>query len=266
MTGYPDAFRGLAEGQEFLRQKSAEAIEASEVLGCHAAIIKASMDVIHHFILERVSDDQDVLTVQHLGIRAFNGIAVALNNALTGYYQASAGQQRDLLETSFLLDLFGRDRTLISAWRTLDKKERWARFKPVKVRTELDEQDGFTEKKRAAHYELLSDLAGHPSTVGFAMLQAGDLGAHCGPFFEETAMSATLSELAKLALQAGGVFASLFKSQSNQDSLALLDFREAQAKWLERFYDKPFDQARFDALRSSLLDGNSQIEHRGSEA
>lgn len=124
MTGYPDAFRGLAEGQEFLRQKSVEAIESSEVLGCHAAVIKASMDVVHHFIMQRVSNDQDVLTVQHLGIRLFNGIAVALNSALTGYYQASAGQQRDLLETSFLLDLFGRDQALVSAWRTLDKKGR----------------------------------------------------------------------------------------------------------------------------------------------
>lgn len=253
MTGYPDAFRRLAEGQEFLRQKSADAIEASEVLGCHAAIIKASMDVIHYFILERVSDNQDVLTVQHLGIRAFNGIAVALNNVLTGYYQASAGQQRDLLETSFLLDLFGRDRLSISAWRTLAKKERWARFKPVEVRRKLDDLDGFTEKKRAAHYNLLTDLAGHPSTIGFVMLQAGDLGAHCGPFFDEKVMSATLSELAKLALQAGDVFVLLFESERPEDSLAKLDFQEARARWLNRFYDKPFDQAQFEALRCSLL-------------
>lgn len=257
MTGYPDAFRGLANGQEFLRQKSTEAIEASDVLGCHAAVIKAAMDVIHHFILERVSDDQDVLTVQHLGIRAFNGIAVALNNLLIGYYQASAGQQRDLLETSFLLDLFGRDRSLISEWRTLEGRKRKEKFDPVAVRTKLDALDGFDGMKRAAHYKLLSNLGSHPSMGGFEMLKAGDLGAHCGPFFEQTAMSATLSELAKLAVQAGHVFAGLFKAESNADSLALLDFREAQARWLSQFFEKPFDQAHFDSLRKSLLAGKA---------
>lgn len=252
MGTFPKAFDDLVAGQEFLRARSIEAIETSDALSSHADLIKATLDVIHHFILGRLSEEQDVLTVQHLGIRLFNGIAVAMNSAVTGYYQASAGQQRDLLETTSLVDLFSRDRSLIALWRTLDKKGRWARFKPVKVRTELDALDGFNSLKRAAAYELLSDLAGHPSVVGFQMLQAGEHGAHCGPFFEVTAMDAVLSELAKLALQAGSAFSGFFEPKNNTDLVIKLDFLEARGKWLERFFATPFDQGEIDELRTTL--------------
>lgn len=252
MGAFPKAFDDLVTGQEFLRARSMEAIEASDALKAHAELVKSAMDLIHHFIRGRVSEDQNVLTIQHLGIRLFNSIAVALNSAMTGYYQASAGQQRDLLETTFLLDLFSRDRSLIEQWRTLDSKARWAKFRPAKVRTELDELDGFTSRKRASAYELLSDLAGHPSVVGFQMLQAGEHGAHCGPFFELTAMDAVVSELAKLAFQAASTFTVFFDATSASDSTVKIDFLEVRGRWLERFFETPFDQTQIDEMRAVL--------------
>jgi hypothetical protein len=67
---------------------------------------------------------------------------------MSGYYQASALQQRDLLETAFLLSYFQSDRALIAQWRGSDQRVRQKNFAPVVVRRALDDRDGFTERKR----------------------------------------------------------------------------------------------------------------------
>lgn len=235
-----------------MRKRSIEEVERSESLTAHAQIILGAMDTIHHFVLQRFSDDPDVLTLQHLGIRLFNGLAVAVNSATTGYYQACTAQLRDILETSFLMDLFGRDRAAITEWRTLDKKAKWKKFSPVRVRTELDRLDGFTSLKRAAAYELLNDLGAHPSTLGFQMTQAGEHGAHCGPFFEASKFDASWAELAKLALQAAGSFSLLFEAESLRDGAVKIEFLETHSKWLERFFGVTHDQQAIAKLRAAF--------------
>jgi hypothetical protein len=61
------------------------------------------MDCIDYFVRFFEASNKDQLTIQLLGIRLFNGAASALQ-LLAGYYQISGVNQRDLLETAFLID------------------------------------------------------------------------------------------------------------------------------------------------------------------
>jgi len=249
----PENLIQLHEGEEFVREKSIEAITAAADLSLHVRAIESSMDLIDYFVRHYTREDDDQLTIQLLGIRLFNGTASALKLLLSGYYQTSAQIQRDLLETIFLLDYFKSDRTLISVWRSADKRVRTTQFAPVHVRTALDERDGFTERKRKAAYDLLSELAAHPSHMGFRMLTpipGGD--AHCGPFFEVTAMKAVLSELAKHLVQAAQVFTLFFDMRNRSDCAVKIIFMEAQGLWMEKFFNLPFDRASPDVMRGML--------------
>ncbi len=253
MTSFPDNFLRLHAGEEFLRAKSIEAIEADADLTMHAAALASSMDLIDYFARHYVNETDDQLTIQLLGIRLFNGTASALNLALAGYYQTSALQQRDLLETAFLLDYFALQPTSVAIWKTSDEKARISVFAPAKIRTALDERDGFTERKREAHYKLLCTLAGHATFDGFRMLTpipGGD--AHCGPFFEETALKATLSELARIGIMGGQNFTKFFGAKTRADNLAKILFMEAHGPWFERFYNRPFDPALLNVMRADL--------------
>jgi hypothetical protein len=251
--GFPDNFFSLHEGEEFIRSKSIQAIEGSGDLLAHAGIIESSMDLIDYFARQYPNRDADDLTVQLLGIRLFNGSASAMKLLLSGYCQASALLQRDLLETTFLLDYFQTDRGLISAWRTSDKRKRQRLFKPVAVRKALDDRDGYTGGKRGKAYSDLSELAGHASYAGFRMLTATPGGdAHCGPFFELTTMKATLEELANQLAQAGVAFTRFFPTQCQKDLETSILWIEAFGPWAEKFHGRPFDRAPVDDLRALL--------------
>jgi len=183
----PANLLSLHSGEESLRTKSIEAIQACDDLSRHAAFIERCMDIID--ILCRAYDTKDAteLIVQHLGARMFNTTASALKLLLSGYYQASALLQRDMLETIFLLDYFTTDAALIQRWHALPPRERWKEFKPAVVRTALDDRDGFTKRRRQEAYDLLTELAGHPAPQGFVMLHPKGMEAHLGPFVDPTA-------------------------------------------------------------------------------
>lgn len=248
---FPENFKRLHTGEEFVRGKSIEAIEGSEDLLAHAGLIEASMDLIDHFNRKHVARDDDTLTIQLLGIRLFNATASAMKLLLSGYYQTSALQQRDLLETIFLLGYFTTDMTLIAKWRASDERTRRKDFAPAAVRKALDQRDGFTERKRDKAYKLLCELAVHPTYAGFRMLTPIPGGnAHCGPFFEFTAFKAVYEELAKHALQAGVAFTRFFEAARHEDYVAKIHFMEVQGRWVERFYKQPFDQVKIDEMRA----------------
>jgi hypothetical protein len=250
---FPENFENLHRGEEFLRSESIKAIEASEDLTTHVYLIKSAMDLIDHFARSYPHDDEDTLTIQLLGIRLFNGLASVMKLLLSGYYQTSALQQRDLLETVFLLDFFQIDRSRIAIWRASDTKERLKNFRPVVIRTALDDRDGFTERKREKAYNVLSELAGHPSHTGFRMLTpvpGGD--AHCGPFFEPTAMKANLEELAKHAAQAGVIFTRFFEKRVKEDHATSISWAEEFGVWCEKFYGRPFDRAQIHEMRALI--------------
>jgi hypothetical protein len=244
---FPENFDLLHTGEEFIRAKTKEAIEATDNLLRHFNTVAKSMTLIDHFARGYTHAGDDELTIQLLGIRLFNSAAGAVQSLMGGYYQNSVMLQRDLLEVSFLLDYFRLNRALIAEWRRCDESARNRNFSAFKVRTALDDRDGFTTRKREAHYKLLCTLGAHATYQGFQLLQptpGGD--AHCGPYFAEGPLEAAAGELAKICVGAAANFAPFFKEKSTQDFEAKLRFTEGQVDWYEHFVgaNEQLDQMR----------------------
>ncbi len=243
----------LHTGEEECRKKSIQSITADKDLSDHLQMIEHAMDIINIFIMQHVHTSKDELTIQCLGIRLFNDLSSSIKLLFSGYYQTATVMLRDVLETVFLLDYLKSNTELITTWAACSEEERLKSFSPVKIRIALDDRDGLTTRKREEAYKLLCRLAAHPSPEGFRMLTpiaGGD--AHCGPFFEFTALKAVLSEMAKLAIQAGNQFALFFPKNTNATRGISLDFMEKQGKWCERFYNRPYDPKPIDDIRADM--------------
>ncbi|MGF1620863.1 MAG: hypothetical protein ACFCUR_09635 [Rhodomicrobiaceae bacterium] len=181
--------------------------------------------------------DEDIKVIQMLGMRTFNAFGASLKLALSGYFQNSALVMRDILETIFLIDLFSMDRSLIAKWRVADKQARMREFSPIKVRTALDDRDGFTTKKRAEIYELFSELAGHPTMKSVQMMRPQKNGdAVIGPFMERTSLEAILDEMGRLAIQVGEKLDAFLPAASLRDPDASLAYAKVKAEWVAEFY------------------------------
>jgi hypothetical protein len=246
----PDNFILLHSGEENLRVKSISWIEQDVKLLRHAKMVECAMNLFDVFIKHHVHANKDELIVQCLGIRLFNDFSSSIKLLLSGYYQTATVLLRDVLETTFLLDYLQVNRNLIAIWSECSEMERLKQFAPAKVRIALDDRDGFTKRKREEAYKLLCGLAAHPSPEGFRMLTpiAGG-NAHCGPFAEMTALEAVLSEMAKLATESANIFQRFFSKRTPLASTTSLDFMEMQGRWVEFFFDKPYDPKPIDDLR-----------------
>lgn len=238
-AAFPENLKLLHEGEEELFLKSAAVISADARLLLHLHIIESAMDMLDIF-RQFPTDDEDLKVTQVLGMRMFNAFASSLKLMLTGYYQNSALIMRDILETVFLLDLFRTDRQAITRWRMATKQ--LDEFRPVQVRKYLDERDGFTEKKRAAMYKVFSELAGHPSMQSVAMLRPKGMDARNGPFVDPTALEAVLSEMGRLAVQAGEIIDAFFSPDWLQGYPARKAFVDYKLQWISEFYDKPAEK------------------------
>ncbi|WP_377848536.1 hypothetical protein [Bosea sp. UC22_33] len=235
----PSNLASLHDAEEQLRGKAMSIIACDERLQLHLAIVEAAMDVGDIF---RQFDtcDEDMKVAQVLGMRTFNAFGASLKLALSGYHQNSALILRDVLETVFLLDLFSGDRALIPLWRLADKKARMKQFSPIRVREALDARDGFTSKRRAEMYELFSELAGHPNMKSAWMMRPQkDSDAVIGPFMEETALEAIISEMGRLAVQAGEQINAFFPIDWSPALPSRLAFAQCKREWLSNFYPAP---------------------------
>jgi hypothetical protein len=228
----------LHAGEDQLRAKAIELVAADEKLMLHLDVSERAMDVLDCF-RQMPTEDEDLKVIQVLGMRQFNALAASIKLMFSGYTQISAMIMRDILETVFLVDLFNRDKPAITRWRSATKKERLQEFRPVKVREFLDDQDGFTNKRRAALYDMFSELAGHP---GIAMLRPKNIDARSGPFLDPSALEAALSELGWLAIQVGMNVDPFFLADWSQADAARLAFAQKKAEWLSRFYGPEIDR------------------------
>lgn len=247
----PDNFRSLHVHEENLRLVSTAAIEQSDILSAHAEFIECAMNTLNHFTHGYVTEDQDKLIVQLLGVRMFNATGACLKLLLSGYYQNAATLMRDVLETTGLVDYFALDPGRIARWRTLDDRGRWKEFQPVVVRRELAKRDD--EKMRAQRnetYKILSTYASHPSPQGFRMIRKAPGGLHeVGPFFDGKALSALVAETAKIMLPASTHFCIHFKLRSHVDHMTAIGFMETRDKWGAKFFGEPFEPAKYAELR-----------------
>jgi len=232
----PDNLLSLHAQEESLRAKALEFIEQDERLQLHLLMTERAMDLAD-FLRQVPTDDEDTKVIQMLGMRTFNAFGASLKLALSGYVQNGALIQRDVLETVFLLSLFSRDRSLIEAWRTLDKKERMKRFSPIRVREALDKGDGHTSKKRAEMYEMFSELAGHPNMKSIYMMRPQKDGdAVIGPYVEFTSLQAVIAEMGRLAVQAGEAIDQFFPTKRDATVASRFAFAMTKKKWVKTFY------------------------------
>lgn len=234
----PENFHSLYRYEELLRSEALELIAANTDLHLHLTVIESAMDLTD--LLRRFpSEDEDIKVLKLLGIRVFNAFGASIKLALCGYSQNSALIMRDILETVFLIDMFSRDHSIIRQWRDPKNAKERDKFRPINVRRFLDDQDGFTDKKRATTYKMFSELAGHPSMHSMHMLRpvpGGDIVS--GPFVEFTTLLATLSEMAKLAVQIGEKVSDFIPTKSPSEAFAKADFIRKKNEWVERFYRK----------------------------
>lgn len=232
----PSSLASLHSGEEELRGKALSIIAGDERLRLHLAIIEAAMDIADVF-RQFDTNDEDIKAAQVLGMRTFNALGASLKLALSGYHQNSALILRDVLETVFLLSLFGGDHTLIRRWRFADKRARMKEFSPVRVREALDTRDGFTSKRRAEMYDLFSELAGHPTMKSAWMMRPQKDGdAVIGPFMEKTALEAVISEMGRLAVQVGEQINAFFPVEWLPGLPSRLAFAQCKRDWLSTFY------------------------------
>lgn len=251
----PESLTRLHDNEEVLRAESLRRIGELPDLAAHLLIIERAMDLIFALLPSTAVTDEDELHLGNLGIRCFNALASSLKLMLGGYYQASALHIRDLLETTFLIDYFSTDPTLVTRWRKMSDRDRKIAFKPITVRDALDKRDGFTTRKRKEAYELLCKLAGHATPEGAVMLAPDpSIGTvHCGPFLETTALDAVLSEAAKTAVQAAQAFRHVLKGDGLDAHAARIDFMHEEAAWLKRFFNQEPDEGKLAELRELLM-------------
>lgn len=240
---FSDKFTALHRGEEFLRSRSIEAISDDPRALLHIAVAERTIDVCDALRMFE-TDDEDLKVIQCLAIRQVNALASAIKLALSGYYQNAAMILRDVMETVFLVDYFQSHRAEITQWRIADANTRWKTFGPAKIRMALDKRDGFTSGKRQKQYKLFSGLAGHASMEGISMLKPLGMEAHMGPFFDPTALRATLDELGQLAVQVGEGVGKFLPADHAPSEEARRTFREANFCWLAEFYPNIIENLR----------------------
>lgn len=226
----------LYRSEEEFRVRALGMIADDELLQLHLQAAERAMNLADTF-RQMKTDDENLKVVKILGMRVFNAFASSLRLALSGYVQNSTLIIRDIIETIFLLDLFSRQHELIEEWRFMDEAERRKRFAPVKVREALDERDGYSSARRAEHYRLFSELAGHPNMKSSWMMRPEKNGdAVIGPFMEFTALQAVLSEAGKLAILFGEVLDRFMPTGWEQSRQPRETFASLKATWIERIF------------------------------
>lgn len=232
---FPDNLSGLHTQEQALRHIAAKIAEDKPKLLLHLNLIERVMS-LSKIMVDYPTEDEDFKVAQMLSIRMFNAFGASLMLMFSGYHQNSGLVMRDTLETLFLLDLFRTDRTAIERWRFADEKQQRGEFSPVAVRKFLDERDGFKTKKREEAYKMFCKLAAHPNMHSQHMLKpekGGDIVT--GPFMEATALEAGISELGRMAIQAGEIIDSFLPDEWNPDAVRT-SFAVIKREWIQTFY------------------------------
>jgi len=226
----PENLQNLRKEEDEVRAQSLLHINGNASFVDHLALVHDCLDAIHVHTISHKNVDEEELVLQRLGIRLFNSASCALSLLLSGYYQNAALTIRDLLETGFLVDYLRTDRSQVKVWRDSPDDERRKNFQPWQIRDALDKRDGFTEKKRAEAYKLLSNYASHPTHAGFKLFSPSWM-SKIGPFFEETYLKALLEELTKRLAAAADVYVRCFPSVKPNVQAAREHFLSRLAAW-----------------------------------
>ena len=228
----PENLMALHSEEERIRSLSVIQIESDPALQFQIEAIETSMTVLIHFSSCQPSTDRDLLTIQELGCRLSTSLPSGLKLVLSGYYLPAAAQARELMETGQLLDHLGMDRKLIAKWRAAEGWEERKPFEPKEVRKVLDKRDGNKERKRAAHYHVLSTYATHPHPEATLLLRrAGGALTQGGPFHDDKLLFHVLHEIGNGALLAAEAYLRHFNMLTPEDVATRTLFREVVDRW-----------------------------------
>lgn len=225
----------LQSYEKALRSGAFFLIAVNDKFIVHLETVQQTMDLADT-LRQIPTDDEDLKVIQLLGMRVFNAFASGLLLATCGYSQNSALVMRDILETVFLVDMFQTDRQLITEWRTASDTKRRKKFGPIHVREFLDARDGFVGMKRAQHYRVFSELAGHPTMKSSYMMRPQKNGsAYSGPFISAHLLEIVITEMGSLAFQASQQLDKFFPEDFEKTKSLRQQFRGVREKWFKTF-------------------------------
>ncbi|WP_062231291.1 hypothetical protein [Aureimonas sp. N4] len=260
MRCIPEKLTLLHSGEEDLRAKSIALIEASEDMSLHVSMIETCMDMMQYVRTNTPEMSEDHVIVALIGASVFNSMASAFKLLLGGYYQSSGLQIRFIMESGWLLDYLRTDPRLVQEWKATPEDKRQSVFRPGKIRDQLDKRDGFTEKKREAHYKRLCVLCGHPTFAGFAMLRPEpNADAHMGPFLVPDLLEGCIQELVQVSITAWQSFMRFFPPKTLSDYRARIHYIEKQNDWFKHVFGKPHDMIAVDELKKLIVQLEQQL-------
>lgn len=234
----PENLISLHKHEEKIRVDSLHHIEAHQNLSDHLAMIHGSMEMIYALAHDYANATDDELTIQHLGLRAFNSAASSMKLSLSGYYQSAFAIVRDIFETVALVDYLHTNPSQIAVWKASDKKQRIAQFGPGVIRNALNSRDQFSGNKRKEMYDLLSEYASHATAPGFQLLAPEGLG-QIGPFFSEKYLKAWLEEAVKFLVHGATIFMGHFSNVEPPLLLEKAGFLEHANRWRDKYMGDP---------------------------
>lgn len=184
----------ITEREDLITKKSLLVVNSDSKLKDFLELVDQSLNTIVQFYQEYPRPTEDELTIFFLGCRVFNSVCSTIKLGLSGYYQSAFSSFRDVLETGFLLDYFIHFPEKIDHWRKAENKVRKDQYGPGIIRSELDDKDGFKERKRGKIYQKFCEYSAHPSYPGFVLLSKNKQ-IQIGPFFDETFLQKLIEEL-----------------------------------------------------------------------
>lgn len=236
----PDKLKNLSKEEEKIKNHSILLLKRDAILDKRLTTYEIAMDLVFSLVKDHKNLNDDELTIQYIGIRLFNALAVSLRLMLSGYYQISFAIQRDIIEMYFLLEYFIYYPEEIIKWKSTNNDERIKKYNPASIRDRLDKRDGLVNKKREKKYKMFCEYAAHVSYAGNKLVAPKGLGV-IGPFFDEKYLKSCFADLIENGFYAVLLFISHFKKVEDKNILKLkTDFLKQLAEWYrERFKQEP---------------------------
>ena len=252
----PEKLKNLSKEEEKIKASSITLLKSDEISDRRLTAYEQAMDVVFSLVKDHKNRTDDELTIQYVGIRLFNALAVSLRLMLSGYYQISFAIQRDIIEMYFLLDYFIYCPGKISEWKNASNDERIRNYNPGKIRDILDKRDGLVNKKRAKKYKMFCEYAAHVSYAGNKLVAPKGLG-ELGPFFDEKYLKGCFTELIENGFYAVLQFMGHFKDIKGKNILKTKnDFLKQIADWYKKRFKQEvrIDFNKIDELLDKLFE------------
>lgn len=144
---------------------------------------------------------RELISQQVLGIRVLNSIGAADELIIQGFFQPAGVMIRDIVECSYLLDLFSRAPEHLPKWVALGQEVGMKEYRPGQVRDLLNTIDGIDRETRHAPYTFYSRHGTHPNSEAVSLI-APEGAVHIGPFVNETRLIGLTYDLTRFGVLA----------------------------------------------------------------